>query len=50
MLVMETSGGYPVSPAIEWEVGGGGGGVAAPSITPGGFSVSVSVQVVYEIR
>ncbi|MBN1976439.1 MAG: SIMPL domain-containing protein [Anaerolineae bacterium] len=47
-LVTETSSGYPV---LESFVGkGGGGAVAAPSITPGAFSVSVSVQVVYEIR
>jgi uncharacterized protein YggE len=50
-LVMETSGGYPMAPVMmEWGIGGGGGGMAAPSITPGSFSVSVSVQVVYEIR
>jgi len=49
-LVMETGGQYPVS--IERGVGGGGGmvEVAAPAISPGTFSVSVSVQVVYEIR
>jgi hypothetical protein len=36
---------------VELGVGGGGGmEVAAPSISPGTFSVSVSVQVVYEIR
>jgi hypothetical protein len=50
-LVMETSGGYPVTPVtVEWGVGGGGGGMSVPSITPGSFLVSVSVQVVYEIR
>jgi uncharacterized protein YggE len=49
MLVMETGGGYSM-PSMEWGVGGGGGGMAAPSISPGGFSISVSVQVVYEIR
>lgn len=47
--VMETGGGYPV--VREAAVGMGGGGMAAaPSITPGAFSVSVSVQIVYEIR
>jgi uncharacterized protein YggE len=47
--VMETSGGYPV--AAQGVGGMGGGGmVAAPSITPGAFSVSVSIQIVYEIR
>ena len=48
-LVMETGGQYPIS--IERGIGGGGGmvEVAAPSISPGTFSVSVSVQVVYEI-
>jgi len=53
VLVAETSGGYPVPvrAAVEMGVGGGGGmEVAAPSISPGTFSVSVSVQVVYEIR
>jgi uncharacterized protein YggE len=49
ILVMEVSGGYPGP--VEG-IGGGGGAVevAAPSIAPGAFSVSVSVQVVYEIR
>jgi uncharacterized protein YggE len=49
ILVMETGGGMP----MEWGVGGGGGGmsqVAAPSISPGTFSVSVNIQVVYEIQ
>jgi uncharacterized protein YggE len=48
-LVMETSSGYP-SPV---EGRGGGGGMAemaAPAISPGTFSVSVSVQIVYEIQ
>jgi uncharacterized protein YggE len=45
--VMETSGGYPV---VEGKGIGGGAEVAAPSISPGTFSVSVSIQVVYEIR
>jgi uncharacterized protein YggE len=48
--VMETGGGYPVG--VPEGVGGGGARVelTAPSISPGTFSVSVSVQVVYEIR
>jgi uncharacterized protein YggE len=51
VLVMETSGGYPMTPVmVEWGVGGGGGGVAAPSIDPGSFAVSVSVQVIYQIQ
>lgn len=49
ILVMETGGGFPYPP-----VGGvGGGGMAesaAPSISPGSFSVSVSIQIVYDIR
>lgn len=48
VLVLETSGGLTMPDGV-----GGGGGmvqVAAPSISPGTFSVSVSVQVVYEIR
>jgi uncharacterized protein YggE len=48
ILVMESGGWYPMP------VGGIGGGgmaeVAAPSISPGTFSVSVSVQIAYEIR
>jgi len=48
ILVMESGGWYPT------QAGGIGGGgmaeVAAPSISPGTFSVSVSVQIVYEIR
>lgn len=47
ILVSEGSGVYPV---VKEAYGVGGGGVEAPSITPGAFSVSVSVQVVYEIR
>jgi uncharacterized protein YggE len=48
-LVTEISGGYPV---FADRVGGmgGAGEAAAPSIVPGSFSVSVSVQVAYEIR
>lgn len=51
VLVMETSGAYPM-PLAARDLGMGGGGMemAAPSISPGTFSVSVSVQVVYEIR
>ena len=49
--VMEASGGYPMTPVmVEWGVGGGGGGMAAPSIDPGSFVVSVSVQAVYQIQ
>jgi hypothetical protein len=47
--VMETGGGSPVPLGL----GGGGEMVvegAAPSISPGTFSVSVSVQIVYEIQ
>jgi uncharacterized protein YggE len=48
-LVMETSSGYRFP--VEGGVGGGGmAEVAAPAISPGTFSVSVSVQIVYEIR
>ena len=47
--VIETSGGYPVTAQAAGGMGGGGA-VAAPSITPGAFSVSVSIQIVYEIR
>jgi uncharacterized protein YggE len=49
ILVMETGGGMP----MEWGIGGGGDGmsqVVAPSISPGTFSVSVNIQVVYEIQ
>lgn len=50
VLVMETSGGLPV--LVERGYGGGGGMVetVAPSISPGSFSVSISVQVVYVIH
>jgi len=51
VMVMETSGGYPIP--VERGIGGGGGAmveVAAPSISAGTFSVSVSVQIVYEIQ
>jgi hypothetical protein len=46
--VMETGGGYPVMD-VPGGIGGGAVEAAAPS-SPGTFSVSVSVQVVYEIR
>lgn len=48
VLVMETNSGYPVAGGI----GGAGDRMeaAAPSISPGTFSVSVRVQVVYAIR
>lgn len=49
-LVMETGGGYPVTDVAQGIGGTGKVEVAAPSISPGTFSVSVSVQVVYEIR
>ncbi len=49
ILVSEGSA-YPVASVARMDMGMGGGGVAAPSITPGAFTVSVSVQVVYEIR
>jgi hypothetical protein len=48
ILVTEVGGGYPILA----DRGGGGGAaveVAAPAISPGAFSVSVSVQVVYKI-
>ncbi|MCS7282739.1 MAG: SIMPL domain-containing protein [Anaerolineae bacterium] len=45
--VLVTEGGaYPVAVPVMAEGRGGGG----PTITPGAFSVTVSVQVVYEIR
>jgi uncharacterized protein YggE len=48
-VLVSEGGGYPVVPVMRAE-GMGGGGVEAPSISPGAFSVTVSVQVVYEIR
>jgi uncharacterized protein YggE len=48
ILVAEVSGDYPILA----DRGGGGAApveVAAPAISPGAFSVSVSVQVVYKI-
>jgi uncharacterized protein YggE len=51
ILVTETGDGLA---PMEWGGRGGGGDmvetIAAPSISPGTFSVSVSVQIVYEIR
>jgi uncharacterized protein YggE len=49
-ILVTESGTYPVVPVARMDVGMGGGGISAPSITPGAFTVSVSVQVVYEIR
>jgi uncharacterized protein YggE len=49
MLVTET--GYSVPFLDRGGMGGGGmAEVAAPSVAPGAFSVSISVQVIYEIR
>ncbi len=50
VLVTEVGGDYPVY--AERAIGGGAVAMdmAAPNVTPGSFSVSVSVQVVYEIR
>lgn len=50
VLMTELSGGVPVARLYGDGVGGGGVEDVAPAITPGTFSVSVSVQVVYEIR
>ncbi|MCS7178326.1 MAG: SIMPL domain-containing protein [Anaerolineae bacterium] len=47
-VLVSEGGGYPVAAAVRMEAGGGA--VEAPSIAPGAFSVTVSVQVVYEIR
>jgi uncharacterized protein YggE len=47
ILVTETGGGYP---APMEGVGGGGMVEVVPVISPGSFSVSASIQVVYEIR
>jgi uncharacterized protein YggE len=50
ILVMEVGGGYPT--LADQGIGGAGGaavGVAAPSVSPGVLSVSVSVQVVYKM-
>ncbi len=48
-VLVSEGGWYPVATVMRTE-GMGGGGVEAPSISPGAFSVTVSVQVVYEIR
>jgi uncharacterized protein YggE len=48
-VLVSEGGGYPVATFARAE-GKGGGGVEAPFISPGAFSVTVSVQVVYEIR
>lgn len=50
VLVTESSGNYPVY--AEKGIGGGGTAmdVAAPTVTAGSFSVSVSVQIVYAIK
>jgi uncharacterized protein YggE len=48
IMVMETSSGYPV--LVDGKGGGGMVEGAAPAISPGTFSVSVNVQIVYEIR
>lgn len=48
-VLVSEGGWYPVAPVARAE-GMGGGGVEAPSVSPGAFSVTVSVQVVYEIR
>lgn len=48
IAVMETSGGTPRP--VELAAGAREAEIAAPSISPGAFSVSVSVQVVYAIQ
>jgi uncharacterized protein YggE len=49
--VMEVGGVYPPTAVRVEGIGGGGMDMAAaPSVSPGTFSVSVSIQVVYEIR
>lgn len=50
ILITETSGNYPI--AADRGIGGGGAMMesAAPRVEAGSFSVSVSVQIVYEIR
>jgi uncharacterized protein YggE len=51
ILVTESGGDYPVYAARDMGMGGGAMmEAAAPSITPGSFSVSVNVQIVYAIR
>lgn len=48
-ILVSEGGGYPVL-AVMMREGVGGGGVEVPSLSPGAFSVTISVQVVYEIR
>ncbi|MBN1248475.1 MAG: SIMPL domain-containing protein [Anaerolineae bacterium] len=50
VLITETSGNYPI--AVDRGIGGAGAVMesAAPRVDAGSFSVSVSVQIVYEIR
>lgn len=47
-ILVSEGGGYPVVSLVRAE--GMGGGAEAPTISPGAFSVTISVQVVYEIR
>jgi len=47
ILVEEVGGGYPTSVERASVVAASGG--AAPPVSPGSFSVSVSVQVVYRL-
>ncbi|MGQ9466515.1 MAG: SIMPL domain-containing protein [Anaerolineae bacterium] len=50
-ILVSEGGGYPVVPLLPLvRAEGMGGGVEAPSVSPGAFSVTVSVQVIYEIR
>ena len=48
--LLVTEGGIPIPFEARMGVGGGGMAEAAVSISPGAFSVSVSVQGVYEIQ
>lgn len=47
-ILVSEGGGYPIFSLEKAE--GMGGGAEAPTISPGAFSVTISVQVVYEIR
>lgn len=47
-ILVSEGGGYPVVSLVRAE--GMGGGAEAPTISPSAFSVTISVQVVYEIR
>ncbi len=49
-VLVSEGGWYPPVVSAARAEGMGGGGVEAPPISPGAFSVTVSVQVVYEIR